>query len=294
MIPDSCRCDCKPRTNLTSLCRCIVQNSMIFDGMALIVAGLVISLVRGEQPTPCPSDTVTVELTSTSGVKPLTDAMNCRGAGTFNVTLYGRIQIDQIIEISHQKYVTLAAPVEKALDSSSDDYLYAEMDAAHQTGIFSVTNGSTLSISNLIIARGRSMDGGAVVLTSSSFLHVFDCNFTNNTASSAGGEQTLRQQHTIIRHFHCFISGSAFLHHKASHPLNLQADMLYSIDIMPSLLTTALYHDILSVTPPCRQVAHSRSSFSPYAICPSRTEDEAMHLLAVVFRLSGKFTRVHI
>lgn len=169
---------------------------MLLTGIVTIVAGIAISLVRGEPSPPCPSDTVTtVELTSTSGVKPLIDALNCTGPGVFSVTLDGRLQIEDIIEMSDQKYVTVAGSAENVLDSSSDASLYAEIDAGHTTGIFLVSNGSTLNMSNLVIEGGYSTDGGAVAVTSSSFLKVFDCIFTNNRASSAGGVMTFWDQH---------------------------------------------------------------------------------------------------
>lgn len=168
---------------------------MLFNGVVMIVAGIAISLVRGEQSAPCPSDTVSVQLTSTSGVKPLTEALNCSGAGVFSVTLDGRLQIEEIIEISDLKFVTVAGSAESVLDRSSDASLYAEIDAGHTTGIFLVSNGSSLNISNLIIEGGYSTDGGAVAVTSSSSLNLFDCIFTSNRASSAGGERTLWHQH---------------------------------------------------------------------------------------------------
>lgn len=165
----------------------------------MILAGIAFSLVRGEQPAPCPSVTVAVELTSAGGVKPLTDALNCCGSGVFSITLQGRLQIEEIIEISDQKDVTVTASVEKTSESNRGGSLYAEIDAGHSSGIFFVSNGSTLVISNLIINGGYSDNGGAVAVTSSSFLYVFNSTITNNKASSAGGEKTFWQQ--TYRHY---------------------------------------------------------------------------------------------
>lgn len=164
---------------------------MKFGLMAIIVAGMAIVLVRGGQPAPCPPDTVTVDAISSTGAKDLTDALNCTGPGVVHVAVHGRLQIEQRIEISDQKNVVIKGSADNALDSMIDAYSYAEIDAGHKSGIFLVSNGSTLSISQLILKGGYSQNGGAVDVISSSFLYVVNSTFMNNRASSAGGANTL-------------------------------------------------------------------------------------------------------
>lgn len=161
---------------------------MIYHGMVMIMAGIVFSSVRGAQPAPCPSDTMAVGLTSNGGIQALTDALNCTGAGVFDVTLHGHLQLKKTIEVSDQKNVTVTGFVDNARDGTSDACIYADIGDENATGLFSVSNGSTLNIHNLTLKGGFSEYGGAVSVTSSSYLYAFDCHFINNTASSAGGE----------------------------------------------------------------------------------------------------------
>lgn len=176
---------------------------MRLGATTVIMAGLVISLTPRIQAASCPDGTVTVNLTSISDVQALTDAMNCSGGGNFDITIHGRLQIDQIIEVSEYKNVTVAgSPLSAAvsdissdpyaagstnlaLGSTSDEY-YGVIDARNTTGIFLVSDGSTPTINNLVLVGGHSEDGGAIAVTSESSLRVFDCAFTNNRASTGG------------------------------------------------------------------------------------------------------------
>ncbi|CAM9810348.1 unnamed protein product, partial [Laminaria digitata] len=53
-------------------------------------------------------------------------------------------------------------------------------------GLFSVSNGSTLRLNNLVLEGGNAEDGGAVDMFHSSSLLVFGCTFVNNNASRGG------------------------------------------------------------------------------------------------------------
>lgn len=197
------------------------------------MAAMAISFVRGEQAGPCPSGTVALALTSTDGVKPLNDALKCSGSGDFNVTLLGPLQIEERIEISDQKNVTVTAAVDNELGGTNDDSLYVEIDAGHKTGIFSVSNGSTLNIIKLILVGGYSADGGAVAVTASSSLNVFDCFFTNNRASKAGGEQRFGSITEIIGSKYLYILRTNSPYNRCFHQNNLPPDRLSIFDPLP-------------------------------------------------------------
>eukprot|EP00904_Undaria_pinnatifida_P007520 jgi/Undpi1/3899/HiC_scaffold_16.g07267.m1 len=123
--------------------------------------------------------------------------MNCSGEGFFSATLYNSVQIQQRIEVSTRKTVNItgdgfptisAATLDNALDSAESS---AVTDVGNSTGIFLVSGGSTLTMKSLILDGGRSEDGGAVVVLSSSSMHVFDCTFKNNNATNTGGDKLL-------------------------------------------------------------------------------------------------------
>lgn len=178
---------------------------MLFDAMAMILAAAAISLVPGARAAPCPKGTVSVNLTSSGDMQGLIDAMNCSGAGVYDVTVHGRLQIGEILKVSERKNVTVtgyvgtamgsASDTDSALGSTSDSY--AVLDAGNKTGMFLVSEGSTLTINKLILEGGFSEDGAAIAVTSSSTLKVFDCDFTNNTASMSGGENIISSIHII-------------------------------------------------------------------------------------------------
>ncbi|CAN0517252.1 unnamed protein product, partial [Laminaria digitata] len=63
----------------------------------------------------------------------------------------------------------------------------AVADAGKITGIFSVSDGSTLNLNHLVLDGGNEEEGAAVAVRESSSLHLFSCVFVNN-AASAGGE----------------------------------------------------------------------------------------------------------
>ena len=171
-------------------------------GVVVVLAGWTSSFISGAELVACPSETVSMDLTTTADIQSLTDAMNCSGEGFFNATLYNSVQIQQRIEVSDQKTVTItgeglptisAATLDDALDSAESS---AVTDVGNSIGIFLVSGGSTLTVNALVLEGGRSEDGGAVVVLSSSSMHVFDCTFKNNNATTGG--DTLHGRLTLL------------------------------------------------------------------------------------------------
>ncbi|MEP5729812.1 MAG: hypothetical protein ABJL67_10645, partial [Sulfitobacter sp.] len=130
--------------------------------MAMIVAGIIFSLVRGLRAAPCPADAVAVDLPSNSGVYRLIDALNCTGPGVYNVSVHGRLEIERKINISEQKIVNITGSADDDFKSTSNPSGYTVVSAVHTTGMFSVSNGSTLIITRLTLEGGSSVEGGTV------------------------------------------------------------------------------------------------------------------------------------
>lgn len=161
----------------------------------MLVAGLAIFFIPGTETASCPSDTVVaMNVTSSADVLNLTGAINCTGEGVFNVTWYNSLHIDQIIEVSHGKKVTVTGfgfpTIRPGINYDGDDTGAAD-DLGSTTGIFSVSNDSGLILKQLVLEGGFSEEGGAVGVTSSSSLYVYDCGFGNNNAST-GGKNTVK------------------------------------------------------------------------------------------------------
>lgn len=168
----------------------IVLMLLIVDVMAMLVAALATAFIAGaEELVPCPSDTVSVNLTTAGDIQRLTDAMNCSGGGKFNVIWSNSVQLPSRIKVSTGKHVTITGssntPTVRA--APHDTHENASIVGAGDTsGLFLVSDGSTLTINKLVLDGGYSEDGGAVTVLSSSYLNAIDCVFTNNNASNGG------------------------------------------------------------------------------------------------------------
>lgn len=121
-----------------------------------------------------------MDVATTGDLQKFTDAINCTGPGVFSVTWYRSLLIEQTIEVSNQKNVTITGSGLQTIRGASGE----NNDVG--TGIFSVSSGSSLRLNHLVLEGGSSDHGGAVVVHSSSYLHVVDCIFTNNKASRGG------------------------------------------------------------------------------------------------------------
>lgn len=156
--------------------------------MVLMMVGLVVSFLSGADSAPCPSSTVRVNVTTTADLQDLTDALACSGEGSFDITWYSSLDITQSIEVSDSKDVAVTGNGFPRIRGELPDGSGAGAIADAGTGnsIFSISNGSSLRLIDLVIEGGNAEFGGAVNLHSSSSLFVFGCIFVNNTASYGG------------------------------------------------------------------------------------------------------------
>lgn len=157
--------------------------SMRFSILAAVVTRLTTFLISGAETAVCSSrNTVAMDVATQDSLHKFTEAINCTGPGSFNITWHSSLVIGRTIEVSNQKNVSISGSGFHTIRGPQED----GNDTG--TGIFAVSNGSSLLLNHLVLEGGSSEDGGAVVVLSSSYLHVTDCIFTNNTASR-GGEQ---------------------------------------------------------------------------------------------------------
>lgn len=164
--------------------------------MVVAVAGLLLSFIAGAEAAECSSTTVVLDVASTDDLQDFIDAVNCTGEGEFNVTWYGNLQVGEVIDISDQKRLTVTGSDSSVAGIDDDTDAVAVIDAGGTNGLFSLSEGSTLILNNLVLTRGDSDSGGAISASSSSAVRVVDCVFSNNTAST-GGERT--RNHAIYR-----------------------------------------------------------------------------------------------
>lgn len=148
---------------------------------AVVVAILYPWSTSSADSAPCPAGAVAMDVGSTTDLQKLTTALNCSGEGAFDVTWIGRLPLRQRIDLSGNKNLTITGSSTLLTGRPG-----AEIDAGNSTGLFLVSGGSTLRLHNLVLKGGSSDDGGVVDVRASSSVHVVDCSFTNNNASTGG------------------------------------------------------------------------------------------------------------
>ena len=122
-------------------------------------------------------------------VQNLTDELACAGERSFNITWLASLTIEERIEVSDHKNVTISGAgvlttIRGPLGDDSNTGGIVQYGSGG--GIFSVSDGSTLRLNNLVLDGAKAEKGGAVDVLSSSSLFVFDCTFTTNNASEGG------------------------------------------------------------------------------------------------------------
>ena len=142
---------------------------------------LISSFLQGAHPGVCPPGTISMTVATTSELQTLMTTINCTGGGVFNVTWVGRVSLVETIEIRDEKILTVTGST-----SGLTDFSRAAIDAGGMMGIFTVYNGSTLSLNSLVLEAGNVENGGAVDARSFSSVIVDDCVFTNNIATNGG------------------------------------------------------------------------------------------------------------
>lgn len=155
---------------------------MKLNVFAVMAAGFLAWFTAGAESAPCLATTIFMNVTTTAELQNMITTVNCTGEGMFEVSWTGSLQLGQAIELSDYKQliITGSNPVLTVLPS-------AAVDAGSTTGIFRVSNGSTLILKHLLLEGGASEKGAAVDARSFSSVHVTGCAFTNNN-STIGGE----------------------------------------------------------------------------------------------------------
>lgn len=149
--------------------------------LAVMTAIVALSFMPPTASAPCSAGTIAMDVVSAADLQNMANTINCTGEGTFDVTWIGSLQLEQRIELSDNKELTITGS--SLLSTVLPE---AVIDARNTTGIISVSDGSTLNLVNLVLKGGNSEKGGAVDVRSSSALYVTDCFITSNNASRGG------------------------------------------------------------------------------------------------------------
>lgn len=153
--------------------------------MVTMISIILLSGMPVVHSAPCSASTIAMSVGTTAELQNMTNALNCTGGGAFDVTWTGSLQLEEIIQLSDNKNLTVtgSSPLKTGLPSDG-------IDAGNATGIFSVSGGSTLRLQNLVLEGGSAANGGGVDVRSFSSVYVDGCFFSNNSAST-GGERRL-------------------------------------------------------------------------------------------------------
>lgn len=158
---------------------------MTLDALTMVVVMRCLSVLSGAEAGPCPAATTSMNVTTIAALPNMINIINCNGEGTFGPTWTGRVQLAHIIELSDYKTLTVTGsrPILKTFPS---DVIYA----GSTTSIFAASNGSTLTLKNLVLQGGASKNGAAVDAGSFSSVDVVGCASTNNNATTGGGTRS--------------------------------------------------------------------------------------------------------
>lgn len=154
---------------------------LLFHFLAVLAASHCLLFTAGAMPAPCSGGTVALTVTTPAELQSMLSVMNCTGKGTFDVVWTGTVPLLQVIEVSQTKQLTVTGSSGALADPLSD-----VMDAGRATGIFRVSNGSTLILNSMVLDGGTSLEGAAIDARDHSFVRVVGCTFTNNNATDGG------------------------------------------------------------------------------------------------------------
>lgn len=167
--------------------------------LLLLVAWLTTLIGSGAAISPCLPGTVAFDVVTTADVQRLTDELNCTGRGNFYITWYSSLQIGKRIDVSSETNITVTGSgfptIRGAVNDDND--AGGSVTTGTATGIFSVSKSSTLRLNNLALEGGYASSGGAVSVTSSSFLVVSGSTFANNHAWNNGGDTTSEEMSNL-------------------------------------------------------------------------------------------------
>lgn len=153
--------------------------------LAALAASQSFLFMSGATPAPCSSGIVSMTVTTPADLLTMISTMNCTGEGTFDVVWTGTVPLLEVVEVSQMKRLTVTGSSRAPADPSSD-----VMDAGGATGIFRVSNGSTLTLNDMVLVGGTSVEGAAIHARDYSFVRVVGCTFTKNNATNGGEKNT--------------------------------------------------------------------------------------------------------
>lgn len=166
----------------------IVEMVMFVDVLAFVVSAA--ALLPRAGAAACGTSVVQADVASTADAQDLASALDCTGAGVFNVTWTGSVVVSQLFTVSGGSTLTIMG------DGETDEHDFTDqtavIDAQGTDGIFIVSGASTLSLENLVLQGGNgSENGGAIRVEAGggSVVNVGNCGFLDNHATGYGGER---------------------------------------------------------------------------------------------------------
>lgn len=173
---------------------------MMLNGCAMMVACLAMIFVSDIDAAPCPAGTVALDVATTADLQTLRDELACTGHGEFSIVWNTSLQIEQMIDVSDQKNVTITGSGFPILRGTLDHDNGAGASYANGsvTGMFSVSEESILRLDDLVLEGGNAQEGGAISVISSSALYVSGCTFANNSASKGGETESKKSENVPV------------------------------------------------------------------------------------------------
>lgn len=189
-------------TQIHSRMRLVVPNNVVFFSATLLRVVVIITcgVLRCVKSAVCDPQSVSLEVDDVQGVQDLALALGCSG-GNFDVTWIGSIDLEQALVVNDGTSLTISGDTTTTTttattsnSSSASSLSTAIADGTRVGGPLFIVSGlaSVLRLRDITVTGGSGVTGGAVLASNGAVVDVADCSFSENYASSNGGNVSIR------------------------------------------------------------------------------------------------------
>lgn len=132
---------------------------MKYARVSLLISFFAGELAMIDSTGPCATELVSLTVASTEDADALSEALNCTGAGDFDVIWSGHVEISQTLEISDGTTLTVNGELGSPATIADDG---AAVDGGGMVQLFSVLNGAVLNLYDVSLVNGVGGHGAAV------------------------------------------------------------------------------------------------------------------------------------
>lgn len=143
--------------------------------------------LTAEDSVPCVAELVSLTVSNATDALELSDALNCTGAGQFNVIWTGHVEISQTFALSNGTTLSITAGDSSTTSAYADaSTTNAVVDGGGVMQLFSVLGGSKLNLNGVSLVNGMGLHGAAVHAEGNSQVTICGGTIAENHGTSEG------------------------------------------------------------------------------------------------------------